>query len=67
MTGSTLAVIIIPIVVAVALFVWIMMVFHADRHPTPGQRGEAPDRDITGGIFHGDPRQQSPTRDAPPR
>jgi hypothetical protein len=65
--GSTAAVIVIPIVLAVTLFVWLTMVFHAARHPEPGRRGGVPDRDITGGIFRGDPRQMSPRRDAPPR
>jgi hypothetical protein len=66
MSGSTLAVILIPIVVAVGLFVFIWMVFHGDRHPEQG-RGGAPDRTVTGGIFRGDPRQQTPRRDAPPK
>jgi hypothetical protein len=66
MSGSPLAPIVIPIVVGAALFVFIALVFHADRHPGPG-RGGTPDRDITGGIFHGDPRQQMPRRDAPPK
>ncbi len=64
MSGSPLALIVIPIVVAAGLFVFIALVFHAERHPGPG-RGGTPNRDITGGIFHGDPRQQMPRRDAP--
>jgi hypothetical protein len=66
MSGSVLAVVLIPIVVAAALFVFIWMVFHADRHPRQG-RGGAPNRTVTGGIFRGDPRQQVPHRDAPPK
>jgi hypothetical protein len=65
MLGSTLAVIVIPIVVAAGLFVFIWMVFHADRHPRQGRSG-APNRTVTGGMFRGDPRQQMPHRDAPP-
>jgi hypothetical protein len=34
MTGSNLAAIVIPIVVMLGLAVWIVMVFHADSHPT---------------------------------
>jgi hypothetical protein len=66
MSGSTLAVILIPVVVAICLAVWIAMVFRADRHPHSSGRGGAPDREVTGGIFRGDPRQLSPRRDAPP-
>jgi hypothetical protein len=65
-SGSTLAVILIPVVVAVCLAVWIAMVFRADRHPDSSGPGSAPDREVTGGIFRGDPRQLSPRRDAPP-
>ena len=64
MSGSPLAAIVIPIVVTAALFAFVALVLHADRHPRPG-RGGAPDRDVTGGIFRGDPRQQMPRRDAP--
>jgi hypothetical protein len=65
MSGPVLAAILIPIVVAVALFVFIWMVFHAERHPRQ-RRGGAPNRTVTGGIFRGDPRQQVPRRNAPP-
>jgi hypothetical protein len=64
MTTSSLATIIIVIVVAAGLVVWLTAVFHAERHPEPG-RGGAPRRKITGGVFRGDPRQQMPRRDAP--
>jgi hypothetical protein len=67
MSGSTLAIILIPIVVAISLVVWISMVFHADRHPHKLGRGGAPGHDVTGGIFRGDRRQMTPRRDAPPR
>jgi hypothetical protein len=33
MTGSSLAPVIIPIVVVIGLAIWLMMVFRADRHP----------------------------------
>ncbi len=64
MTTSALGIVIIVIVVAAGLVVWISAVFHAERHPGTG-RGGAPRRKITGGIFRGDPRQQTPRRDAP--
>ena len=39
MTGSSLAPVVIPIVVAISLAAWIFMVFYADSHP--GWRGQA--------------------------
>jgi hypothetical protein len=65
MTGSPLALILIPVVVAVCLAILIYSVFHAERKPGPGRPTKATDRDVTGGIFRGDPRQQMPRRDAP--
>jgi hypothetical protein len=67
MSGSTLAIVLIPIVVAVGLVVWISMVVHADRHPQQPARGGAPDREVTGGMFQGDRRHMTPRRDAQPR
>lgn len=67
MSGSTLAIVLIPVVVAAGLAVWMIMVFRADRHPRFSRRGGIPDREVTGGIFQGDPGQVSPRRDAPPR
>ena len=64
MTTSSLATVIIVVVIAACLVVWLTAVFHAERHPKPG-RGGAPRRKITGGVFRGDPRQQMPRRDAP--
>jgi hypothetical protein len=43
------------------------MVFHAKNHPQPSHRGDAPDREVTGGIFQGEGRQMMPRRDAPPK
>jgi hypothetical protein len=37
MAGSVLVIILLPIVLAVALTIWIFAVFHANRHPEPGQ------------------------------
>jgi hypothetical protein len=67
MSNSTLAAILIPVVVAGALVIWIAMVFHANRHPrTPAPR-EAPGSEVTGGTFQGAGRQLMPRRDATPR
>ena len=64
MTTSALGIVIIVIVVAAGLVVWLSGVFRAEKHPETG-RGGAPRRNVTGGIFRGDPRQQMPHRDAP--
>jgi hypothetical protein len=66
MSGSALAVILIPIVVAAGLAALIWMLFHTHRHPRQGGGG-APNRTVTGGIVRGHPRQQMPRRDAPPK
>ena len=54
MSGSVLAVILIPIVVAVGLAALIWMLFHAHRHRRHG-RGGAPNRTVTGGSSAGIP------------
>jgi hypothetical protein len=66
-TGSTLAIVLIPIVIAVALVAWLGMVYHAKNHPQVSDRGDAPDHEVSGGIFQGEGRQLMPRRDAPPR
>lgn len=65
MSGTTLGIVLIVIVAALGLTVWLVAVFHAERHPENAGRGGTPPRKITGGIFRGDPRQQTPRRDAP--
>ena len=64
MTAPLWPTVIIVLVVVAGLFVFVYSVFHAERHPDTG-RGGAPRRKVTGGIFRGDPRQQTPRRDAP--
>jgi hypothetical protein len=66
MTGSTLAIVLIPIVIAVALTAWLVMVFRAKNHPQVPDHGDAPDREVSGGIFQGEGRQLMPRRDAEP-
>ncbi len=55
MSKTELAAIIIPVVVAVALAVWITMVYRADKHPGPPTRarGSKPRREVIGGSFRG--------------
>ncbi|HEV2377943.1 MAG TPA: hypothetical protein VGS19_38005 [Streptosporangiaceae bacterium] len=64
MTGSTAALIAIPVVAAVCLVGWLVAVFLASSHPR--QRHIArPQHWIEGGVFFGDPRQQMPRWGAP--
>jgi hypothetical protein len=44
MTGSSLAPIVIPVVVVIVLAVWLIMVFHAASHPRWGRQAAAPTR-----------------------
>jgi hypothetical protein len=65
MSGSMLAVIFIPIVVAIALAFWLVSVYRADRHPESGP-GKMPRRPVIGGAFRASGgRQVTPRRDAP--
>lgn len=43
MTGSTSALIIIPIVTVLTLAAWIALVFYADAHPVWRRRQESPE------------------------
>lgn len=62
-TLGALGTIIIVLVAAAGLTVWLVGVFHAERHPESG-RDRMPARKVTGGTFRGDPRQQVPSRNA---
>jgi hypothetical protein len=55
MSNAVLAAIVVPIVVAVALAVWIVMVYRADSHPeySGSRRGSRPRREVIGGSFRG--------------
>lgn len=66
MSGSTLAAIIIPVVVFAALGIWLGAVMYASRHPV--SKGQSAPRRwaVSGGTFRGDRRQQMPHRDATP-
>jgi hypothetical protein len=50
MTGSTLAVVVIPIVVAIVLAGWISAVFYANAHPRR-KHPHAARNDVAGGTF----------------
>lgn len=66
MTGSGLAVIVVPVVAFLALGIWLGAVMYASQHPGGTDHGERPRWNVTGGTFRGDPRQQTPHRDAEP-
>ena len=65
MTGSAIAVIVIPVVGFVAVGIMIGLVLLASRRPAK-DRGLRPRRNVAGGAFRGDPRQVTPHRDAEP-
>ncbi len=65
MSGSLLAVIFIPIVVAIALAGWLFSIYYANRHPDSGP-GKMPRREVIGGAFRtSGGRQLMPRRDEP--
>jgi hypothetical protein len=55
MSNEVLAAVVVPIVVAVALAVWIIAVYRADNNPEYGRsrRGAQPWREVSGGSFRG--------------
>jgi hypothetical protein len=69
LSNTVLTEIVVPIVVAVALAAWIIMVYRAEKHP--GFSGRArrggPRREVTGGSFRGTGgRQLMPLPGQPP-
>ena len=44
MDGSTLSLILIPIVVTISLAIWLIMVYYADSHPRRGGHSAATGR-----------------------
>lgn len=66
MSGSAAAVIVIPIMGFVALGFLLGLVLWASRDPAGKDHGARPRWNVTGGAFRGDPRQQTPHRDAEP-
>ena len=66
MSGSVEAAIVIPVVGLLALLLLIIPVMWASRDPS-GKGPVQPSRTaVSGGTFRGDPRQQTPHRDAVP-
>ena len=66
MSGSVLADILIPVVAIVALAGFIGLVMYASRNPAGKDSGQRSRWTVSGGTFRGDPRQQTPHRDAMP-
>lgn len=66
MSGSTLAVILIPVAAFAALGIWLGSVMYASRHPVGKGQGVQPRWHVNGGTFRGGGRQQMPRRDATP-
>lgn len=51
MTGSTAAVIVLPIVIALALVTWLSLVFYANAHPGKGRYSTDLRTEVRGGSF----------------
>jgi hypothetical protein len=66
MSGSVEAAIVIPVVGLVALLLLIVPVMWASRDPSGKGSVQPSRRAVSGGTFRGDPRQQTPRRDAVP-
>ena len=67
MTGSTLSLIIMPIVVVIALALWVGSVLYADDHPGKKEEADHLRNSVSGGAFDAaGGRQVMPHRDAVP-
>jgi hypothetical protein len=68
MSNMTMAAIVTPIIAAVALAFWLVMVFRADAHPLYKHQSNRPPGDVSGGSFsaEGGGRQLMPRPDARP-
>jgi len=66
MSGSVMADILIPVAAIVALVVMVGAVLLAARNPSGRDSGQRSRWTVSGGTFRGDPRQQTPHRDAVP-
>ena len=64
MTGSSLAPIVIPIVVAISLAAWIVMVYYADSHPYWRGQATTPKQLRTGASAAASQRPGLPPRHA---
>jgi hypothetical protein len=66
MSGSVEAAIVIPVVAMLALLVLVIPMMWASRDPSGKDTGQRSRWSVSGGTFRGDPRQQTPHRDAVP-
>jgi hypothetical protein len=67
MSGSTLAIIIIPIVIVVSLAAWVVAVYLAQRRPGNDKKVARTSTAVSGGAFDAPGgRQVTPRRDAVP-
>jgi hypothetical protein len=66
MTGSSLAPVIIPIVVMIGLAIWLIMVFRADSHPGYRYHVPAAPRQVPGQAMRAAARRQVPRTPARP-
>jgi len=69
MSHAVLTAIVVPLVVAVALAVWITMVYRAERHPgfARSRNSSKQRREVSGGSFRGSGgRQVMPIPGQPP-
>ena len=62
MTGSSLAPVVIPIVVVILLAMWLFMVYYADSHPEPGVKSRTPGPGRSGPAALADWRPPVPRR-----
>ena len=63
MTGSALAPVVIPIVAFLFLILWLVMVFHANAHPSVHGRAHQPTREEREAAAHEDGAQERPGAD----
>lgn len=67
MSNQVIAEIVIPVVIAVALAIWIVLVVRANRHPRYARHSQRPRRQVAGGAFRArGGRQLMPTPGAEP-
>jgi hypothetical protein len=66
MSGSLLAIILIPVITVALIAIWLVLVLRAaSRRPPSHGPGKEPAQPIAGGVLRGDARQMTAHRDAP--
>jgi hypothetical protein len=63
MTGSALAPVVIPIVAFVSLILWLVMVFHANAHPSVHRHADQAVHEDREAAAHEDGAQERPGAD----